>query len=148
MIWLRSYTIDDMIYNIADQVRTARYPLRFMLSGVAFVSLAFFYDSFMRLLPILGYLTAFDKYIYCLYLWLIASMVSLALMCRIFRSDHLRAALISNRTPPAAVTSLLSHGPARMTTLTDSSACVLPHHFPGTRSMTLIISKRASGLSF
>ena len=70
---------------MADQVRTDRYPLRFMLSGFAFVSLAFFYDSFMRLLPILGYLTAFDKYIYCLYLWLIASIISLALMCRVFR---------------------------------------------------------------
>jgi len=61
------------------------YPLRFMLSGFAIVSLAFFYDSFLRLLPILGYLTAFDKYIYCLYLWLIATVICLALMCHVFR---------------------------------------------------------------
>lgn len=71
-----------------------RYPLRFMLSAFAIVSLAFFYDSFMRLLPILGYLTAFDKYIYCLYLWLIGTILSLAMMCHIFRDavhdkDHL-----------------------------------------------------------
>jgi len=63
------------------------YPLRFMLSGCSFVSLAFFYDSFLKLMPMLFYLTAFDKYIYCLNLWLLASVVSLIMMLFIFKDS-------------------------------------------------------------
>ena len=61
------------------------YPLRFLLAGCSFVMMAFFYDSFLRQLPILAYLTLFDKYIYCLYLWLIGGIVSLLMMVLIFR---------------------------------------------------------------
>jgi len=63
------------------------YPLRFMLSGCSFVSLAFFYDSFLKLMPMLFYLTAFDKYIYCLYLWLIASVVSLLMLLWVYKDS-------------------------------------------------------------
>lgn len=47
------------------------YPLRILLNIGSLLSLTFFYDSFLRRLPMLMYLTAFDKYIYCLYIWCI-----------------------------------------------------------------------------
>eukprot|EP00961_Rhodomonas_salina_P144099 1939985-Rhodomonas_salina.1 len=63
------------------------YPKRFLVSSISMVTLAFFYVSYLRNLPILAYLTAFDKYIYCLYFWLIGTIVSLALLIRTFRKS-------------------------------------------------------------
>ena len=60
-------------------------PKRHMVSGLALVSIAFFYDSYLRQLPVLQYLTAFDKFIYCIYLWIVATMVSLAMLQYVFR---------------------------------------------------------------
>jgi len=63
----------------------AWYPLRFMLSGCSFISLVFFYDSYLRQLPVLDYLTLFDKYVYCLYLWILGGVIALMLMLWVFR---------------------------------------------------------------
>ena len=60
-------------------------PHRHMVSGLALVSIAFFYDSYLRQLPVLQYLTMFDKFIYCMYLWILATIVSLAMLQYVFR---------------------------------------------------------------
>jgi hypothetical protein len=61
------------------------HQLRFMVSICSLASISFFYTSYLRQLPILGYLTAFDKYVYCMYLWLLATIVSLGILLYIFR---------------------------------------------------------------
>eukprot|EP00961_Rhodomonas_salina_P066298 890560-Rhodomonas_salina.1 len=66
------------------------YPLRFMVAGINLVSLAFFYDSYLRQVPELDYLTVFDKFIYCIYIWLIAGIISLARLVYVF-SDAMEA---------------------------------------------------------
>jgi len=70
-----SYTLGPMAW----------YPLRKLLAGCSFISTAFFYDSYLRQLPVLDYLTIFDKYIYCLYLWLLAGVLTLMCMLWVFR---------------------------------------------------------------
>ena len=63
----------------------AWYPLRFMLAGCSFISVVFFYDSYLRQLPVLDYLTLFDKYIYCLYLWILGGVIALMHMLWVLR---------------------------------------------------------------
>lgn len=87
------------------------YPLRALLNISSLVSLAFFYDSFLRRLPLLVYLTAFDKYIYCLYIWCCLSLITLIMLVYAF-SD---AQDLHQHTPESAREGLLDETPLLLT---------------------------------
>ena len=55
----------------------AHWTLRLSLGGSAVMTLVFFHSSQAKQMPILNYLTAFDKYVYCVYLFIFSNIAAL-----------------------------------------------------------------------
>ena len=72
-----SYMIDPL----------GQWPIRLSLGGSAIMSLVFFHTSQARTMPISDYLTAFDKYVYCVYLFIFSNLVALISMVIFFREQ-------------------------------------------------------------